>query len=141
MTTSRAAAKSSGSCSPTVLLVASHRSTCKPNEITAAQAGEFHGRWTPRKWADPASDLVVFEQLLYLRQPGYGTSYITGKVLLDRLISDYSSELESEGKSFDLSGFFKHFNAAGILPYPLIEREMVRSPRHMGMPVMTEGDR
>jgi uncharacterized protein (DUF885 family) len=104
------------------------------NEITAAQAGDFHGRWTPRKWSDPRSDLVVFEQLIYLRQPGYGTSYITGKLALDRLISDYSAQLEDEGRSFDLSEFFKRFNAAGIMPFPLIEEEMVKSPDHMGVP-------
>lgn len=111
------------------------------NEMTAAQAGEFHGRWTPRKWADPASDLVVFEQLLYLRQPGYGTSYITGKLLLDRLMSDYAFRRESENKPFDLRAFFRELNAAGIVPFPLIEREMIGSPAHMGTPVVGEGDR
>jgi Bacterial protein of unknown function (DUF885) len=105
------------------------------NEITAAQAGEFHGRWTPRKWADPHSDLVKFEQLIYLRQPGYGTSYVTGKLLLDRLISDHSAQLEDEGKAFDLPEFFRRLNAAGIMPYPLIEAEMVTSARHRGVPV------
>ena len=28
-------------------------------------------------------ELLLFEQHLYLRQPGYGTSYITGKYLLE----------------------------------------------------------
>jgi hypothetical protein len=109
------------------------------NDLTAAQAGEFHARWTPRKWSDPKSDLVAFEQLIYLRQPGYGTSYITGKLGFDRLISDYMAQLEDEGKPFDLPEFFRRFNAAGIMPFPLIEAEMVPSASHMGVPVPDPG--
>ena len=110
------------------------------NEITAAQAGAFHGRWTPRKWSDPASDLVAFEQLIYLRQPGYGTSYITGKLQFDRLISDYSAQLEDAGKAFDMAELFRRFNAAGIMPFPLIEAEIVPAARDVGLPV-PDGDR
>jgi uncharacterized protein (DUF885 family) len=109
------------------------------NDITAAQGGEFHARWTPRKWSDPKSDLVVFEQLIYLRQPGYGTSYITGKLEFDRLISDYMVQLEDDGKPFDLPEFFKRFNAAGIMPFPLIEAQIVPSASHKGVPVPDAG--
>jgi uncharacterized protein (DUF885 family) len=111
------------------------------NDITMAQAGALHARWTPRKWSDDKSDLVKFEQLLYLRQPGYGTSYITGKMLFDRLISDYSAQLEDQGKAFDLADFFKQFNAAGIMPYPLIEAELVKSAANRGVPVSSEDPR
>jgi uncharacterized protein (DUF885 family) len=105
------------------------------NEITMAEAGAFHARWTPRKWSDAKSDLVAFEQLLYLRQPGYGTSYITGKMLLDRLMSDYAAQLEDEGKAFDLGQFFKALNAEGIMPWPLTEAGIVHSTSHVGVPV------
>ena len=111
------------------------------NEITAAQAGEFHARWTPRKWSDATSDLVAFEQLIYLRQPGYGSSYVTGKMLVDRLMSDYSAQAEEQGKPFDIADFFRQLNAAGIMPYPLIEAEMVKSPRNDGVPVGAKQDR
>src|SRR5256885_15068935 len=37
------------------------------NQMSLQQAGRFHAQWTPRGWSDPASDLVAFEQLLYLR--------------------------------------------------------------------------
>ena len=49
------------------------------NEIGLDEAGKFHAAWTPRGWSDASSRLVGFEQLLYLRQPGYGPSYIVGK--------------------------------------------------------------
>ncbi len=94
------------------------------NEMTLDEAGEFHARWTPRKWSDPASDLVGFEQLLYLRQPGYGSSYVTGKIELDRLLSEYAFFQEQKGEAFDLAGFFKTLNASGIIPFALIQEEM-----------------
>lgn len=102
------------------------------NEMTLEEAGQFHARWTPRKWSDPASDLVAFEQLLYLRQPGYGTSYIAGKLELDRLISEYAFEQEQKGEAFSLPGFFNKLNASGVVPFSLIEEEMVEKPLRTG---------
>ncbi|WP_294394355.1 hypothetical protein [uncultured Sphingomonas sp.] len=49
------------------------------NAWDLAKAGQFHASWTPRGFSDADSPLVGFEQLPYLRQPAYGTSYITGK--------------------------------------------------------------
>ncbi len=94
------------------------------NEMSLDEAGKFHAEWTPRGWSDPSSDLVGFEQLLYLRQPGYGTSYITGKIELDRLMSEYAFKLEREGKTFDLAQFFRTLNALGIIPFSLIQEEV-----------------
>ncbi len=101
------------------------------NDMTLEDAGRFHASWTPRKWSDPKSDLVAFEQLLYLRQPGYGTSYITGKLALDRLISEYAFEQEQKGEAFSLPEFFRTVNASGIVPFALIERDMVAHPLSM----------
>lgn len=95
------------------------------NEMTLEEAGRFHAVWTPRGWSDPKSDLVAFEQLLYLRQPGYGTSYITGKLELDHLISEYSLQQEQTGKKFSLSEFFRELNASGVVPFSLITADMV----------------
>lgn len=102
------------------------------NEWTLQEAGQFHSRWTPRGWTDPESDLVAFEQLLYLRQPGYGTSYITGKLEFDRLISDVAFDREQDGEAFDLEDFFEVFNKSGIVPFALIEDEMVDAPLRIG---------
>jgi uncharacterized protein (DUF885 family) len=95
------------------------------NEFDLERAGRFHAAWTPRGWANPKDSLTGFEQLLYLRQPGYGTSYITGKVMLDRLISEYAHQQESAGKPFALRDFLDRFNGAGMIPVPLIEDEMI----------------
>jgi uncharacterized protein (DUF885 family) len=64
---------------------------------------------------------------LYLRQPGYGTSYITGKVLVDRLMAEYAHQQELAGKPFALREFLDRFNAAGLIPLCLIEDEMISS--------------
>src|SRR3546814_13228264 len=64
------------------------------NDWTLKQAGHFHAEWTPRGWSDPNDELTAFEQLLYLRQPGYGTSYIVGQLQLDHVMADYSRSEE-----------------------------------------------
>ena len=102
------------------------------NELTLPEAGRLHAQWTPRGWSDPSSDLVAFEQLLYLRQPGYGTSYITGKLQFERLISNYSYHQERAGKPFSLPDFFAHLNQSGTIPFALIEMEMIATPITMG---------
>ncbi len=94
------------------------------NEIDLAGAGRFHAEWTPRHWSDPQSKLVGFEQLLYLRQPGYGPSYIVGKIELDHLLARASHEAETEGKPFVMKDAFARVMAPGIMPPTLIEDEM-----------------
>jgi uncharacterized protein (DUF885 family) len=94
------------------------------NEWSLEQAGQFHAAWTPRGWANPKDQLTGFEQLLYLRQPGYGTSYITGKILLDRLISEYAHQQDSSGRPFVLREFLDRFNHAGMIPISLMGTEM-----------------
>lgn len=114
------------------------------NRKTMTQAAEFHARWTPRQWMNRdlekvgAGDLGVdgdegyadhmnllaFEQQLYLRQPGYGTSYVTGKAQLDRMISVFARQKLEQGEQFRLSEFFERFNAAGLIPMSLIHWQL-----------------
>jgi hypothetical protein len=91
------------------------------NEFDIAKAKAFQVEWTPRGWMRPDLDLLGFEQQLYLRQPAYGTSYVTGKYLIDELIKDYAKKL---GKAFTLRRFFDDFNAAGVIPVSLIRWEL-----------------
>lgn len=94
------------------------------NEMTMEEAGGVHVEWTPRGWMSTEPELLRFEQHLYLRQPGYGTSYITGKSLLDRLIADVAKQAEERGEPFELAGFFERFNAAGLIPLSLIRWQL-----------------
>jgi len=97
------------------------------NEFDLEKAGQFHAAWTPRGWANPKDSLTGFEQLLYLRQPGYGTSYITGKLLVDRLMAEYAHQQELTGKPFNLREFMDRFNGLGMIPPLLMEDEMISS--------------
>jgi uncharacterized protein (DUF885 family) len=63
--------------------------------------------------------LLIFEQHLYLRQPGYGTSYITGKYLVEDAMKDYAKMLEDQGKPFALTNFFDGLNSIGNIPIAL----------------------
>jgi uncharacterized protein (DUF885 family) len=95
------------------------------NEFDLQKAGRFHAEWTPRGWANPKDSLTGFEQLLYLRQPGYGTSYITGKLLVDRLMAEYAHQQDLSGKPFRLREFMDRFNGAGLVPVMLMEDELI----------------
>lgn len=90
------------------------------NEMSMIEAQDFQIEWTPKEWRG-VRGLVIGEQHLYLRLPGYGTSYVTGKYLIDRLIKDYSRQL---GEAFVLYDFFKELNAAGMIPVSLIRWQM-----------------
>lgn len=97
------------------------------NEIGLDEAGKFHADWTPRGWSDEKSALVGFEQLLYLRQPGYGPSYIVGKASLDHLLAIASDRAEDEGRKFSAPDTFAAIWASGIVPAAIIEDEFLPS--------------
>ncbi len=91
------------------------------NEFDLAKAKAFQAEWTPRGWMRPDLDLLGFEQQLYLRQPGYGTSYITGKVQLEDLMRERAHQL---GDAFTLKRWFEEVYSAGIIPVSLIRWQL-----------------
>ena len=91
------------------------------NQFDIQQAKAFQVKWTPRGWMRPDLDLLGFEQQLYLRQPGYGTSYVTGKHLLDQLIKDRADQL---GAEFTMHRYFDEVNRAGMIPVSLIRWQL-----------------
>ncbi|MDQ3171670.1 MAG: DUF885 domain-containing protein [Acidobacteriota bacterium] len=95
------------------------------NEFDIAQAKAFQVEWTPRGWMRPDLDLLGFEQQLYLRQPGYGTSYVTGKAMIDELIK---TRARQQGDNFSLQGFFDEFNGAGMIPVSLVHHQLTGTP-------------
>jgi len=91
------------------------------NEFDLAKAKAFQAEWTPRGWMRPDLDLLGFEQQLYLRQPGYGTSYITGNVQLEDLMRERAHQL---GDAFTLKRWFEEVYSAGIIPVSLIRWQL-----------------
>jgi hypothetical protein len=91
------------------------------NIFDLRQAKDFQVKWTPRGWMRPDLDLLGFEQQLYLRQPGYGTSYVTGKHLLEDLMRVRADQL---GSAFTLKGWFDEVNGAGMIPVSMIHWQL-----------------
>jgi uncharacterized protein (DUF885 family) len=60
--------------------------------------------------------LLKFEQHLYMRQPGYGTSYITGKHLIEEAMAEYARAMELAGKRFTIKDFLDRMNQIGSVP-------------------------
>jgi hypothetical protein len=94
------------------------------NEMTMEEAGGVHMSGTPRGWMKTEKELLIFEQHLYLRQPGYGTSYVTGKYLLEQTLADYAKLTEENGEDFQLREFFDRLNAIDSIPISLARWEM-----------------
>ena len=91
------------------------------NIFTLKEARDFHVARTPRGWMRDDLDLLGFEQLLYLRQPGYGTSYITGKYLIERMLGEMGSQSAEEIR---LSEFFSQVDEQGVIPVSLIHWQL-----------------
>lgn len=83
------------------------------------QAGKIHVDYTPRGWMKVEKELLIFEQHLYLRQPGYGTSYITGKYLLENTLAEFARVKEMQQQPFRVKEFFDQLNAVGCIPITL----------------------
>jgi hypothetical protein len=87
------------------------------NQVTLEQAAEFACANTPRGWLRMDGQLVRGEQHLYLQQPGYGTSYLIGKIQIERLIADRRRQL---GADFTMRRFMDELMAAGLIPVSLV---------------------
>jgi len=90
-------------------------------EATLEEAAAFTSAQTPRRWLSLDGQLVRSEQHLYLRQPGYGTSYVIGKIQIEQLLADRKRQL---GTGFTMQAFMDEFTAAGLIPISLIRAEL-----------------
>jgi hypothetical protein len=88
---------------------------------TVEEAVDFGVKNTPRGWVKPHGRTIWGDIGLYLRQPGYGTSYVYGKIQLERLMADRAIQL---GDKFNLKEFFDDYFSRGVIPASLIRWEM-----------------
>ena len=91
------------------------------NMLSMEEAGKIHSEYTPRGWMKTEKELLIFEQHLYLRQPGYGTSYITGKYLIEDMMMEFANKQKED---FTLKQFFDTLNSIGNIPVSLCKWEM-----------------
>jgi uncharacterized protein (DUF885 family) len=90
-------------------------------ELTLEQAIRFAHDNTPNGWLKADGDLVWGEQQTYLEQPGYGSSYITGKAQIEKLLGDRAKQL---GNAFTVKRFYDEMQDSGMIPVSLIAWEM-----------------
>ena len=93
------------------------------NLMSMEEAGKIHSEYTPRGWMKTEKELLIFEQHLYLRQPGYGTSYITGKYLFENALAEFS-RLNENDASVNLKSFFSKLINIGSIPMTLFHWEI-----------------
>ena len=91
------------------------------NEWTLEQAATFASENTPRGWLSLKGALVRDEQFLYLQQPAYGTSYVIGKIEVEKLLAERK---QAQGDAFRMSRFMEDFEAAGMIPAALMRWEL-----------------
>jgi hypothetical protein len=91
------------------------------NQQSLEQAAAFASAHTPRGWLSLQGTTVWREQHLYLRQPAYGTSYVIGKIQVERLLAARRRQL---GDRFSLRAFMEEFDAAGLAPMALLEWQL-----------------
>jgi hypothetical protein len=91
------------------------------NEMSLDEAARFAAEHTPRGWLRLHGETVWFEQHLYLQQPGYGTSYVIGKLEIDQLLETRARQL---GDAFTLRRFIDEIAATGLIPVSLVRWEL-----------------
>jgi len=90
-------------------------------EMTFDEATQFASKWTPRGYLPADGSTIQFEEQFYLQQPAYGTSYVIGKIEIEKLLAEYARQREG---NFVFSKFMDDFNNAGIIPVSLIYWEL-----------------
>ena len=91
------------------------------NELNLDEAIKTAVDRTPFGWLRSDGETVFTDLRIYLHQPGYGPSYIVGKIHLDKLIADKSAQMVD---SFTLKKFWDEFFTKGVIPISLIRWEM-----------------
>jgi uncharacterized protein (DUF885 family) len=76
---------------------------------------------TPYGWLLPDGETVWMDLRIYLQQPGYGTSYVVGKIQIDKLMAERAAQM---GKGFTIQKFMDEFLGCGMIPVSLIRWEI-----------------
>jgi uncharacterized protein (DUF885 family) len=86
-------------------------------EMTLDEANSYMLDWVPYM----EEDLGRYDLVGYLRRPGLGSMYLTGKTQIEQLVSELSFE---QGDAFQLGEFHDDFLSRGVIPVTLIRWEM-----------------
>jgi uncharacterized protein (DUF885 family) len=86
------------------------------NEWDLEEAKRYAVERTPHGWLLPDGGTIWTDLRIYLQQPGYGTSYVVGKVQIDKLMADRAGQM---GEDFTFQKFMDEFLGCGMIPVSL----------------------
>ncbi len=84
-------------------------------------ATKIASKYTPWGLLPADGGTIQGEEHFYLTQPAYGTSYVIGKIEIEKLLAEYALQREGD---FSMKEFFDEFNSKGVIPVSLIYWEM-----------------
>lgn len=90
-------------------------------EMNFDEACAYASKWVPWGLLPADGSTIQHEEQFYLQQPAYGTSYVIGKLEIDKLIAEYARQRE---ENFSLKEFMDEFGSKGVIPVSLIYWEM-----------------
>jgi hypothetical protein len=90
-------------------------------ELDFDGATKFASKWVPWGLLPSDGSTIQHEEQFYIQQPGYESSYVIGKLDIDKLIAEYARQREG---NFVLKEFMDAFNRLGVIPVSLIYWEM-----------------
>jgi len=90
-------------------------------EWTHQEASEFASEWVPRGWLPADGNTIQGEEHFYLTQPGYGTSYLIGKIEIEQLLAERAIQL---GNEFSLKRFMDEFATVGVIPVSMVRWQL-----------------
>jgi hypothetical protein len=90
-------------------------------EWTVDDAIKYAAATTPYGWVKADGDTIWGDLTIYLHGPGYGTSYVTGKIQVEGLLADCA---RLQGEAFTLKSFLDEMFSKGLIPASLIRWEM-----------------
>jgi len=98
------------------------------NQMTLEEAARYAAEHTPRGWLRLEGRTVWGEQHLYLQQPSYGTSYVIGKLEIERILRERRAQ---PGADFSVKQAMDEIDAAGLIPVSMLRWELVGRTRDL----------
>ena len=84
-------------------------------------ATKYASRWVPWGLLPADGETIQHEEHFYLQQPAYGTSYVIGKLEIDKLIAEYARQRNG---NFVMKEFMDAFERVGEIPISLVYWQM-----------------
>jgi len=90
-------------------------------EMDFNEATRFASKWVPWGLLPADGSTIQHEEHFYLQQPAYGTSYVIGKLEIDKLIAEYARQRNG---NFIMKEFMDEFSRVGEIPISLVYWQM-----------------